>query len=1469
MNKVLKHALCITVTVILMLLLSLSLCLTPVNSNGTGENIAYNGDSVPSLNGGQTKPTGSSDINAIAADNAGIKQVVTGYTHTLVLFNNGKVFGTGNEALGLETSRVIDKYTEITSLSGLNVTKIATADRHSLAIADGKLYAAGSNSLGQLGMGDENECKTFVEVTSLSGKYVTDIACSGYHSMIIADGKVYTSGYNDYGQLGVGNISYVNKFTEVNSLSGKNVTAIACGNSHSMAIADNYLYVAGDNSRGQLGKGYDNYGKQFDSFTLSESMSNRPVTDIAAGNYHSLAISDNTLYTTGQNNSGQLGLGDRGESYYRSSFEEVTNISNVTHIAAGDEFSFAVANGKTYATGSNDFNQLGVSYEQCIFTEIETFSGKNVTAMDGGFAHSMAIADGVLYGCGDSEYGQLGIGESGYSGAGVSNFTELPLKYTIYFESNDGNGYNDMQEIMFYQSDKIKSNSFSREGCTFAGWSTELNGSVVYTDEQELPAYFMNIDETLTLYGAWTMNAPTGVDYTSNIGGYTATYNPNSNIKLTAKVKENYQMTYTYQWYKNNVKLGGQTNKTIVLSNVSDSGEYKVEVIGKYLNQTKSTMSAAKNINISRANISPSIAINGWTYGDSANVPIISGNTGNGTVSYLYTGTANDGSQYNSSSAPTLAGTYNLNATIAETANYNGGSSNVSFIISKANISPTVTLNNWVYGNTANIPNIMGNAGNGTVSYLYTGTANDGTVINTAIAPTLAGNYNLNITIAETANYNGGSTNVNFTIAKANISPSIILDGWTFGESANIPSITGNAGSGAITYLYTGTINDGTQFSSATAPNLAGNYILNIIIAETANYNGGSTDMSFIIHRADLLPTVSISDWIYGEQANAPILSGNLGNGTITYIYTGTANNGSAYSSDNAPALAGNYNLKVTIAETANYNAGYAEAAFNIERAKITPPVIESKVFTNSNLKADVADTDRYTVTMNAGGIAKGNYDVILTLTDFCNYEWYDGTNVSGENNENATLVFTITGAQNSWVTAPSIDNVIYGTRISVVYEAFYGNETVIVVYKNEAGEIIDKPIAAGAYKAIFTITATEDYSGLDAIVEFTIGKRDISVTIDNKTSVYGDNIKELSCRLTGGELAYEDALNELGIVLTKTNGENAGRYVITGVNNDANYNIEFIDGIYTIFKADYANVTHGAFDGVYNPNKSLAEYQLDNGYIWADASIIPNVAAKEYKAYYNADPINYNDYELFVIINLSKAYYDTSNLVFESATVIFDGESHSLEVKGLPANVTVEYEGNDKRDAGIYTITAKFLGDYENYNVIDEMTATLTINYKQINSDNNEVYIESDKGLAHNVKLNVKDVTAEMGTNKIDGMTIGQAYDITILEGENTVQPDGALIVKMLINESLRGRDDLKVYYLDSDGNATDMLAKREGEYMVFATNHFSTYVIAHSTEIADGDNSNITLGIVVGVIAGVVILSVIIGFVIKKKRA
>ena len=52
-----------------------------------------------------------------------------------------------------------------------------------------------------------------------------------------------------------------------------------------------------------------------------------------------------------------------------------------------------------------------------------------------------------------------------------------------------------------------------------------------------------------------------------------------------------------------------------------------------------------------------------------------------------------------------------------------------------------------------------------------------------------------------------------------------------------------------------------------------------------------------------------------------------------------------------------------------------------------------------------------------------------------------------------------------------------------------------------------------------------------------------------------------------------------------------------------------------------------------------------------------------------------------------------------------------TLTVTGmLPDGVTVEYTANTLTDAGSVEVTASFTGDTKNYNEIDPMTATLTI---------------------------------------------------------------------------------------------------------------------------------------------------------------
>lgn len=78
----------------------------------------------------------------------------------------------------------------------------------------------------------------------------------------------------------------------------------------------------------------------------------------------------------------------------------------------------------------------------------------------------------------------------------------------------------------------------------------------------------------------------------------------------------------------------------------------------------------------------------------------------------------------------------------------------------------------------------------------------------------------------------------------------------------------------------------------------------------------------------------------------------------------------------------------------------------------------------------------------------------------------------------------------------------------------------------------------------------------------------------------------------------------------------------------------------------------------------------------------------------------------------INKAVYDMSGVTFENATVTYDGNEQSLAIEGdLPDGVTLSYSANSQTNAGTYTVTAMFTGDADNYEIIPDVTATLTIN--------------------------------------------------------------------------------------------------------------------------------------------------------------
>jgi alpha-tubulin suppressor-like RCC1 family protein len=142
-------------------------------------------------------------------------------------------------------------------LSGLNITVIKCGAYHSMALTlSGEVYTWGSNYLGQIGCGDNNNKSVPTKVKGLNENKIKMISCGFNHSMALTEsGCVYSWGYNEFGQLGIANQIYSNSPKQI-EMKDMIIDKIACGHSHSLLLTNNgVIYAFGDNSLGQIGNG--------------------------------------------------------------------------------------------------------------------------------------------------------------------------------------------------------------------------------------------------------------------------------------------------------------------------------------------------------------------------------------------------------------------------------------------------------------------------------------------------------------------------------------------------------------------------------------------------------------------------------------------------------------------------------------------------------------------------------------------------------------------------------------------------------------------------------------------------------------------------------------------------------------------------------------------------------------------------------------------------------------------------------------------------------------------------------------------------------------------------------------------------------------------------------------------------------------------------------------------------------------
>ena len=82
--------------------------------------------------------------------------------------------------------------------------------------------------------------------------------------------------------------------------------------------------------------------------------------------------------------------------------------------------------------------------------------------------------------------------------------------------------------------------------------------------------------------------------------------------------------------------------------------------------------------------------------------------------------------------------------------------------------------------------------------------------------------------------------------------------------------------------------------------------------------------------------SLSQADWVKGDEGDLPQLTGNAGNGAVSYAYKKRSDDDNAYV-DVVPTEPGNYIVRATVAETAHYLGGTATAEFTITEPEPTP----------------------------------------------------------------------------------------------------------------------------------------------------------------------------------------------------------------------------------------------------------------------------------------------------------------------------------------------------------------------------------------------------------------------------------------------------------------------------------------------------------------------------------------------------
>ena len=342
---------------------------------------------------------------------------------------------------------------------------------------------------------------------------------------------------------------------------------------------------------------------------------------------------------------------------------------------------------------------------------------------------------------------------------------------------------------------------------------------------------------------------------------------------------------------------------------------------------------------------------------------------------------------------------------------------------------------------------------------------------------------------------------------------------------------------------------------------------------------------------------------------------------------------------------------------------------------------------------------------------------------------------------------------------------------------AFSYNVTGLVEGETLSGEAVYSGAGtdAGVYDiSVSGITASDNYNASFVPGKLTINKKSATVTWTNaENRDYSPDGQTLPTATYDGKTVTPEFTKDGKACEFK----DAGNYTVTVA--DDNYILTNNEKTIVINKAKYTSVTaHTALSGTYDPNKTLGNYALSEGFTWVNPDEVPVCRTTEYAAKYNMDSDNYDYLDTTVTLVLQKATVTLAQNLFEFNFVNDASYEISTTVRYNNIEVTEPYTltfvKNMFSAAGTHKTTATLTAD--NFALSDNV---VYVKVKGVKVGNNYYTIEDALAVATSGQtIFVLNDTA-FATQEIAGVLYN---DVKF----RTVKPDVTLLLPFNENDTV-----------------------------------------------------------------------------------